>query len=162
MLFAEAVDYAQSLTRQQTTLTWNGFRVYAIDGTKKNLPLSEELEEYFEVPPRAHFPQMITGVLFDVLAKLPINYMRAPFNTPEREMALALIQELGPGDLLVLDRGYPGYRMFQAIIKQRLDFLIRLPKRFGIFWPQADGTVKLLFTLLKLCSKPTPKPIISP
>ena len=128
MLFAEAVDYAQSLTRQQTTLTWNGFRVYAIDGTKKNLPLSEELEEYFEVPPRAHFPQMITGVLFDVLAKLPINYMRAPFNTPEREMALELIQELGPGDLLVLDRGYPGYRMFQAIIKQRVDFLIRLPK----------------------------------
>ena len=128
IMFAEAVDYAQSLARQQEKLTWNGFRVYAIDGTKKNLPDSDELAEYFDVPHRAHFPQMITGVLFDVLAKLPVNYMRAPFNTPEREMALELIQELGPGDLLVLDRGYPGYAMFHAIVNKGVDFLIRLPK----------------------------------
>ena len=43
-------------------------------------------------------------------------------------MALALLPELGPGDLLLLDRGYPGYLMFRAIIEQGVDFLIRLPK----------------------------------
>jgi len=132
ILFAEAVAYAQSLARQHEKLTWNGFRVYAIDGTKKNLPDREELRDFFEAPHHAHFPQMITGVLFDVLAKLPLNYMRAPFNTPEREMALVLLQELGPGDLLVLDRGYPGYQMFHAVIKQGVDFLVRLPKD-GLF-----------------------------
>lgn len=137
IMFAEAVDYAQSLARQQEKLTWNGFRVYAIDGTKKNLPDSDELAEYFDVPHRAHFPQMITGVLFDVLAKLPVNYMRAPFNTPEREMARELIKELGPGDLLLLDRGYPGYQMFHAIINQGVDFLIRLPKD-GMFKEAQD------------------------
>ena len=73
-----------------------------------------------------------TGILFDVLAKLPLNYLRAPFNTPEREMALELIRELGPGDLLLLDRGYPGYEMFLALIEQHIDFLIRLPKN-GMF-----------------------------
>lgn len=128
ILFAQATEYAQTLARQHSKLTWNGFRVYAIDGTKKNLPHSEELLEFFEAPSHAHFPQMITGVLFDVLAKVPLNYMRAPFNTPEREMALALLPELGPGDLLLLDRGYPGYLMFRAIIEQGVDFLIRLPK----------------------------------
>ena len=166
IIFAEAVDYAQSLARQQEKLTWNGFRVYAIDGTKKNLPDSDELAEYFDVPHRAHFPQMITGVLFDVLAKLPVNYMRAPFNTPERDMALELIQELGPGDLLVLDRGYPGYAMFHAIINKGVDFLIRLPKD-GMFKPaqeflahgKRDG--KLPCTLPKLWSKQTLKPIIN-
>ena len=132
ILFAEAVAYAQSLARQHEKLTWNGFRVYAIDGTKKNLPASEELSDFFEAPRHAHFPQMITGVLFDVLAKLPLNYMRAPFNTPEREMALELLRELGPGDLLLLDRGYPGYQMFHAVITQRADFLVRLPKD-GLF-----------------------------
>jgi hypothetical protein len=106
-IFAKAGEYAQSLARQHAKLTWNGFRVCAIDGTKKNLPHSEELMDFFEAPHHAHFPQMITGVLFDVLAKLPLNYMRAPFNTPERDMALVLLQELGPGDLLLLDRGYP-------------------------------------------------------
>ena len=47
-------------------------------------------------------------------------------------MALELLQELGPGDLLVLDRGYPGYQMFQAVIKQGADSLVRLPKD-GLF-----------------------------
>jgi len=68
ILFAEAVADAQSLARQHEKLTWNGFRVYAIDGTKKNLPDSEELRDFFEAPNHAHVPQMITGVLFDVLA----------------------------------------------------------------------------------------------
>jgi hypothetical protein len=137
ILFAEAVAYAHSLARQQDKLTWNGFRVYAIDGTKKNLPASDELSDFFEAPHHAHFPQMITGVLFDVLAKLPLNYMRAPFNTPERDMALELLQELGPGDLLLLDRGYPGYQMFHAVITQGADFLVRLPKD-GLFLEARD------------------------
>jgi len=128
ILFARATEYAQTLARQQAKLTWNGFRVCAIDGTKKNLPDSLELREYFDAPQHAHFPQMITGVLFDVLAKLPLNYMRAPFNTPEREMAAVLLKELGPGDLLLLDRGYPGYQMFYALLEQGIEFLIRLPK----------------------------------
>jgi hypothetical protein len=128
ILFARASEYAQSLAREHAKLTWKGFRVYAIDATKKNLPRSDELLDFFEAPQHAYFPQMITGVLFDVLAKLPLNYMRAPFNTPEREMALALLSELGPGDLVLLDRGYPSYRVFQAIIEQGADFLIRLPK----------------------------------
>jgi hypothetical protein len=132
ILFAEAVQYAQSLARQHEKLTWNGFRVYALDGTKKNLPASDELSDFFDAPHHAHFPQMITGVLFDVLAKVPLNYMRAPFNTPEREMALALLPELGPGDLLLLDRGFPGYQMFHAVIAQGSDFLVRLPKD-GLF-----------------------------
>jgi hypothetical protein len=128
LIFAKACESALSLARQQAKLTWNGFRVCAIDATKKNLPHSEELLDFFEAPHQAHFPQLITGVLFDVLAKLPLNFIRAPFNTPEREMALELIQELGPGDLLLLDRGYPSYGMFVALIQQQLDFLIRLPK----------------------------------
>ena len=93
---------------------------------------------------------MVTGVLFDVLAKLPINYMRAPYYTSEREMAKALLADLGPGDLLLLDRGYPGYQIFHAMIAQGADFLIRLPKD-GLFRPiqeflargKRDGQVTL-------------------
>jgi hypothetical protein len=141
ILFAESVEYAQLLAKENTKLTWNGFRVYAIDGTKKNLPASRELREYFGAPQHAHFPQLITGVLFDVLAKIPINYMRAPFNTSERGMAMELIKELGQGDLLVLDRGYPGYKMCHAITNQQVDFLIRLPKD-GMFKEARDFLAK--------------------
>jgi len=125
------------LARQHEKLTWNDFRVYVIDGTKKNLPASDELSDFFEAPHQAHFPQMITGVLFDVLAKLPLNYMRAPFYTPERDMVLALLEELGSGDLLLLDRGYPGYRLLHAIITRGADFLVRLPQN-GLFREARD------------------------
>ena len=84
---------------------------------------------------------MITGVMFDVLSQLPVNYLGAPFNTPEREMAMELIKELGPGDLLMLDRGYPGYRRFHAIINNPVEFLIRLPKD-GMFKEAQDFLAK--------------------
>jgi hypothetical protein len=57
LLFAEAVAYAQSLARQHEKLTWNGFRVYAIDGTKKNLPDSEELRDFLKPPTTPIFPR---------------------------------------------------------------------------------------------------------
>gem|GEM_PF-2118317 len=47
ILFAEAVAYAQSLARQHEKLTWNGFRVYAIDGAKKNCTASGFLDTSF-------------------------------------------------------------------------------------------------------------------
>jgi hypothetical protein len=131
-LFTKTVAYAQSLAKNNAKLTWNGYRVYAIDGTKKNLPNSKELRDYFSAPSHAHFPQLITSVLFDVLAKLPVNYVRAPFKTPERDLAMILIKDLGLGDLLLLDRGYPGYKMCWAILKQQVEFIIRLPKN-GLF-----------------------------
>jgi hypothetical protein len=56
IIFAKACEYAQSLVRQRDKLTWNGFRVCAIDATKKSLPHSEELMDFFEAPHRAHFP----------------------------------------------------------------------------------------------------------
>jgi len=137
LLFAQATDYAQALAGQHSKLTWNGFRVVAMDATKKNLPHSEELQGIFEAPQGAHFPQMITGVLFDVPAKIPLNYLRAPFNTSERDLAAELLQELGPQDLLLLDRGFPGYRMFYEIRRQGVEFLARLPKD-GMFQEAQD------------------------
>lgn len=141
ILFAESVDYGQTLVKKHGKLSWNGYRVYAIDGTKKNLPDSEELREYFGAPHGANFPQLITGALFDVLAKLPVNYVRAPFNTSERYMAMDLIKDLGSGDLVLLDRGYPGYEMFHSIIDQQVEFLIRL-KKDGMFKEARDFLAK--------------------
>ena len=73
ILFAAAVASGPSLARQHEKRTGNGCRGYARDGTKKNLPDREELRDFFAAPRHAHFPQMVTGVLFDVLAKLPRN-----------------------------------------------------------------------------------------
>ena len=94
------------------------------------------------MPPHAHFPQMITGVLFDVLAQLPVNYLRAPYNTSEREMAHELIKELGP----------PG-----SVAKKTVCL-----RKFRIFWPKGNGMGKLPGILPKLGAKLIPRLIIRP
>ena len=52
----------------------------------------------------------------------------------ERNIALELIKDLGPGDLLLLDRGYPGFELFEKLLSQGTDFLVRLPDN-GLFKP---------------------------
>jgi hypothetical protein len=127
-LFQRAVDRAEELG----AFTWNGFRLLAIDGTKKNLPYSEQLADFYGVPHGAHYPQMLSCALYDVLAKIPINLIWGPHEASERTMAQELIQELGPGDLLLLDRGYPGFEFFVKMLAQGIDFLVRLQDN-GLF-----------------------------
>lgn len=48
-----------------------------------------------------------------------------------------MIKDLGPGDLLLLDRGYPGFELFEKLLSQGADFLVRLPDN-GLFKPVAE------------------------
>ena len=136
-LFKKAVEKATSLASSYAGAKWKGFRLVAIDGTKKNLPQSKELAQEFGVPHGAHYPQLLSCALFDVLLKIPLNLMWGAHDVSERTMALELIKDLGPGDLLLLDRGYPGFELFEKLLSQGADFLVRLPDN-GLFKPVAE------------------------
>lgn len=131
-LFKKAVEKANSLASSCGGAKWNGFRLVAIDGTKKNVPYSEELAQTLGVPHGAHYPQLLSCALFDVLLKIPLNLMWGAHDVSERTIALELIKDLGPGDLLLLDRGYPGFELFEKLLSQGTDFLVRLPDN-GLF-----------------------------
>ena len=47
-------------------------------------------------------------------------------------MAQELIKDLQAGDLLLLDRGYPCYKLFFDMVQQGVDFVVRLPQN-GMF-----------------------------
>ena len=131
-LFKESVEKATSLAATFGGATWKGFRLLAIDGTKKNMPYSEELAESYGIPYGAHYPQLLSCALFDVLLKIPLNVMWGPHDSSERVMAQELIEDLGPGDLLLLDRGYPGFELFEKMLNLGIDFLVRLTNN-GLF-----------------------------
>ncbi len=136
-LFKNAVEKANSLASSCGGARWNDFRLVAIDGTKKNVPHSEELAQTFGVPHGAHYPQLLSCALFDVLLKIPLNLMWGAHDVSERTMALELIKDLGPGDLLLLDRGYPGFELFEKLLSQGTGFLVRLPDT-GLFKPVTE------------------------
>lgn len=52
-------------------------------------------------------------------------------------MTLELIKDLGLGDLLLLDRGYPSFELFKKLLNQGTDFLVRLPDN-GLFKPVTE------------------------
>ena len=131
-LLQGAVNKATELANLLGISTWKGHRVLAIDGTKKNMPHSEQLVEAFGVPHGAHYPQMLSCALYDVLAKIPISLMWGKGDTSERALAQELAEDLNPGDLLLLDRGFPGFELFETMLNQGVDFLVRLPNN-GLF-----------------------------
>ena len=59
-LFKKVVEKANSLASSCGGAKWNGFRLVAIDGTKKNVPYSEELAQTLGVPHGVHYPQLLS------------------------------------------------------------------------------------------------------
>jgi hypothetical protein len=133
-LFEKAVSMATELACRFSSLTWKGHRVLAIDGTRKNTPKSSDLADFFGIPSGASRPQMLVCTLYDVLAKIPLDGVAAHHATSERALAGTLMKSLKPGDIVLMDRGFPGFRLFDELLKAGVDFLVRLPLQ-GLFGP---------------------------
>ncbi len=114
---------AGSVCRQR----WHGRRVFAADGTKINAQRGADLDRVFGVPGGGHCPQVLISVLFDLCAKLPVDVEVAPVSASERDHLFAMMPSLEAGDVLVLDRGYPSHGVLQELVKNGVDFLIRVP-----------------------------------
>jgi hypothetical protein len=110
-------------------LRWFGRRVFGIDGSKINLRRAEELAAHFGVPSDAHCPQALVSTLFDLQSKVPHDLVIAPYASSEREQMVLLLDRVKPGDVLVLDRGYPSFEVLCILIDAGIDFLIRLPAK---------------------------------
>jgi len=131
-IFSKAVSKAEEMANQIGETTWHGFRVLAIDGTKKIMPYSEQLEAFFGIPSGSSFPQMLACALYDVLIKIPLNVVYGPFASSERDMARLLYKDLGKSDLLLLDRGYPNFELLSEMFSLGFQFMVRLPMT-GLF-----------------------------
>lgn len=108
-----------------------GRRVLAVDGSKLPLQRAAELWEEFGAPPDGHVPQASVSVLFDVVAKMPVDAVIGPCACDERAQLCDLLASTREGDILVLDRGYPSYLVIDLLIEYGLDFVVRVPVSGG-------------------------------
>ena len=112
-------------------VTWQGFRLLAIDSSTIRLPRIQEIASHFGVwKPRQgrSCPMARASLLFDTLNKLSIGAMIGPKAMNEREQAQELFNLLMPHDLLLLDRGYPCFWLFKLIRSKGAHFCARMPK----------------------------------
>ena len=114
---------------------WEGFRLIAIDGSKINLPFSEELKAEYgwakNQNPLEDVVQARASVLYDVLNEMVIDAMLVPSKQGEITLAYKHVQQIKPGDLLLLDRGYPSFHLAFDILEKGADFVFRCKPDFS-------------------------------
>ena len=134
--FLELNNKALSVFEQEASLdTWQGLRILAIDGTTLRLPKVEEIRQHFgERSGGKGSPCPIGRMseLYDPLNKLTISGILTPINIGERDHAHQLMHHLLPNDLVVLDRGYPAFSLFKAIISMHGNFCARMTSHWKI------------------------------
>lgn len=132
-LFRISVEqfYCQSPDLQ----TWNGFHIYAVDGSTIQIPESHENYEVFGGNPNKTekvSPLASVSVLYDIINDILVDVSLHSYCYSEREAARTHINFL-PGfynSIIVFDRGYPSEDMFRFLNSKGLLFLMRVPKTF--------------------------------
>ena len=121
-LLKKAAALAQTLFPAADCYQWKKMNVYAIDGSKYQLPASAAIREHFDPhsgldpdnPGRGHYPMALVSTAYDVFRQLPVaRTVVALADADERVQAKVLLAHLPSGGVAVLDQGYPSYDMLQ-------------------------------------------------
>ena len=110
-------------------ITWQGLNLLAIDGSTARLPRIEEIAKHFGVwhsKGGAECPIAKVSQMFDVLNNISIDAVISPKSVGERELAAQHFLNLLPADLILLDRGYPAYWLFNLILSLGSNFCARI------------------------------------
>jgi hypothetical protein len=111
---------------------WHGFNLLAIDGTTVTLPRIEAISTHFGAwKPRQgdKCPKARVSQMFDPLNKITVDAIIESKDYGERELAAFHFLNLLENDLVLLDRGYPAYWMFNLIISRGAHFCARVKRK---------------------------------
>ena len=121
---------------------WRGMRLLAIDGSTLTLPKTPEiLERYGDIPPNTEQKRPMARIsqLFDVLNSITLHAAIQPYRVPERDLALSHSSSLKANDLVLLDKGYPGFWFFAWFRSESAHFFARIPAHT---WKRAETFIR--------------------
>ena len=120
--------------QENPLLTYKSFRLLSGDGTTLELPPCRTHRRNFprtckgiaSHPDDRWVPKASMVLLHDIGAHMPVDYRLSESPCNERAQLLSMSDHLGPGDLLLLDRGFPSKEMFHTLSEKGCDFIIRM------------------------------------
>lgn len=110
--------------------TWNQFRLLGIDGSTLKIYGDDYCKLYFGlINNGSETPYALARIsqCYDVLNHITLDAEISPNSVGEREMAMAHLDHISPiNDLLLFDRGYPGFCFFRQITTGNRQFCARV------------------------------------
>jgi hypothetical protein len=111
--------------------TWHEMRLLAVDGTRLVLPNHPSVIEEFgqhKLGPDAESKRSLAlgSMLYDVLNQITLAAQIAPYGANERDLLCEHLDKTQPGDLLLLDRGYPSFWLLFLLKARELEFCVRI------------------------------------
>jgi hypothetical protein len=102
-----------------------GHRVFAVDGSKLNLPRSLTSCGYKLPSDNANYPQGLLSCLYQVKSQMPFDFDLVS-HKDERACAQEHLSVLEKNDVVVYDRGYFSYPMLHQHLKSEIHAVFRL------------------------------------
>lgn len=109
---------------------WCGRQLFAVDGSKLNVPRALIDEGYCLPNERCHYPQGLLSCLYRLDDRMPIDFELAAHQN-ERRLAAGHIRHLRAGDVVVYDRGYYSKALLRDHVTRGLDCVFRLQRNSG-------------------------------
>lgn len=105
--------------------TWLGHRLFAVDGSKINLPRELRAFGYHTPSEMAHYPQGLLSCLYQLKSQLPFDFDLVA-HANERWCALRHLERLEHNDVVVYDRGYFSYPLLHQHCATGIHAIFRL------------------------------------
>lgn len=109
---------------------WRGHRLFAVDGTKMNLPralLAASHSGYTLPSQQSHYPQGLVSCLYQLKSQIPFDFDLF-HHANERTAAEQHLRALQKDDVVVYDRGYFSYRILYVHHHAGIHAIFRLPE----------------------------------
>jgi len=138
--FREMFDFTATVHYKNSEIKrWNGYRLWAVDGSKLSLPNDKALKEYFgAMGPNGNSPMAQASILYDILNDLVVDALIEPLNIGEQAQAWTHIKHLQGiesfeewKELVIFDRGYPSRELMQGLLDRKMHFLMRVRTKFS-------------------------------
>ena len=104
---------------------WHGHRVFGVDGSKINLPRELISAGYKTSHKNQHYPQGLMSTLYHLGSGLIYDGILSS-KSGERMLLLDHMEQLSPGDVVVVDRGYFSYLVLVKAMEKGLHLLCRM------------------------------------
>lgn len=109
---------------------WKGYRLVAVDGSTIRLPDNKSIRSSFGGQSNSlgcFTPMAKVLSFFDPLNRFTLYSTFNPYQADERYQLFENLKVLSSKDLLLLDRGFPAFWLFSALLSRKMNFLCRLP-----------------------------------